>query len=141
MDDAAYRRASALGDALVERGPVAVSARYDVGAGQIVVRLRSGLELRVDPSDVAGLGEASDEDLSAVAVEPPGLEIRWERLDASLFLPYLVEEKLGDGRWAGLIHARPDGRLASPIRATSLWRRGGRGRRSRKGRSAGALAS
>jgi hypothetical protein len=141
MDEQDYRRASALGDALVERGPAAVSAHYDTGARQIVVRLRSGLELRLGPEDVAGLECASDEDLSAVVLDPSGLQLRWERLDASLFLPYLVEERLGDGRWVGLIHGRPDGRFASLIGRTALRRGGRRGRWSRKRRSAGALAS
>src|SRR5215213_1032004 len=99
MDDAEYRRATAVGEALVEHGPLAESARYDAGSRQIAVRLRSGLELRVVPEDVAGLERASDEELASVAVEPSGLQLRWEGLDASLFLPYLVEMKLGDGRW------------------------------------------
>src|SRR5688500_18828031 len=104
MDDAEYRHATAVGEALVEHGPLAVSARYDAGSRQIVIRLRSGLELRIVPEDVASLEGASDEELASVTVELPGFQLRWEGLDASLFLPYLVEEKLGDSRWVGLIH-------------------------------------
>jgi hypothetical protein len=138
MDDAEYRRATAVGEALVEHGPLAESARYDAGSRQIAVRLRSGLELRVVPEDVAGLEGASDEELASVAVEPSGLQLRWEGLDASLFLPYLVEEKLGDGRWVGLIHGHVGGRLPSPIRGTAVWRVGRLGRRSRRKGSARA---
>ena len=138
MDDAAYRRATAVGEALVEHGPLAASAGYDAGSRQVVIRLRSGLELRVAPESVEGLQGASDEDLAAVEVEPPGLQLCWGRLDASLFLPYLVEEKLGDGRWVGPIHGPAGGRLSGPVAA----RRGGWSRRrSWKNRFARAEAS
>lgn len=140
MDDTEHRRATILGKSLVERGPVAESARYDAGARQIVVRLRSGLELRVAPEDVEGLRGASDEGLASVAVEPPGLQLRWEGLDVSLFLPYLVEEKLGDDRWVRLIHGQSGGRFASSFRDAALWRSGRLGR-LRKKRPARAVAS
>ena len=76
MDDAGFRRATAVGEALVGRGPLAVSARYDAASRQIVIQLRSGLELRIAPEDVAGLEAASGEDLASVTVEPPGLQLR-----------------------------------------------------------------
>jgi hypothetical protein len=104
MEDAEYRQAQAVGDALVDHGPVAVSARYDQQTRQVAILLRSGLELRVSPSDVEGLEGASDEQLVSVEVEPPGLMLRWDRRDAELFLPYLLDEKLGDDRWVRLIH-------------------------------------
>ena len=104
MDNASFRRAKAVGDALVERGPVAVSACYDTQSRQVAILLRSGLELRVSPRDVEGLEEASDDELASVQIEPPGLTLRWDGLDAELFLPYLLDEKLGDDRWVQLIH-------------------------------------
>ncbi len=116
MDEAQYMRAVAVGEALVERGPVAVSARYDSETHQIAIRLRSGLELRIAPEDVNGLEHASKEELTTVEIEPPGLTLRWEGLDTELFLPYLLDEKLGDDRWVRLIHR------AGPLRR--LWRAG-----------------
>lgn len=116
MDEAQYRRAVAVGDALIKRGPVAVSVHYDPDSRQIAILLRSGLELRVALGDVDGLEGASDEQLAAVEIEPPGLTLRWDSLDAELFLPYLVDEKLGDGRWVWLIHG--------PIVFRWLWRAG-----------------
>ncbi|HEX6015852.1 MAG TPA: hypothetical protein VFY87_29445, partial [Geminicoccaceae bacterium] len=64
MDDAEYSRATAIGEALVGHGPVAVSARYEAPSRQIVIRLRSGLELRISPKDIPGLEGASDEELA-----------------------------------------------------------------------------
>ena len=124
-DEHDFRRATELGQLLVAKGPVAVGASYDAPARRIAIRLASGLELRVVPEDVEGLENASDAQLAAVEVEPPGLTLRWEALDASLFLPYLVADKLGEDVFVRLIlgerrnqrrAARRLGRLGGRIR-------------------------
>jgi hypothetical protein len=81
------------------RHPVALSARFDAERRQIVIQLSGGVELAFDPSRAEGLEHASDSELSSIQISPSGQGLHWPKLDADLFLPALLEGKLGSPRW------------------------------------------
>ena len=79
--------------------PRALSAKYDRRSRRIVIQLSSNMGLFFSPRDAQGLQDASAEDLSEIEISPSGYGIHFPRLDADLYLPGIMEGKLGSERW------------------------------------------
>ncbi len=110
ITDENMRRAETEMNKLVQVGPVAVGARYDRGRGRIVVRLSTGLELAFAPRDAQGLERATAADLDTIEISPTGLGLHFPKLDADLYIPALLEGRLGSELWTA---ARRKGRAAA----------------------------
>jgi Protein of unknown function (DUF2442) len=124
-----FEAAVARGEALM-RSPRAERAHFDAGRNRIIVRLTTGVEIGLNPSDIEGLQGASPAELKKVAVEASGLGIRFPTLDADLYVPALLEGILGSKNWMArrLRPAKPGRSQAN----TGASRKNGKGSRSRK---------
>jgi hypothetical protein len=93
-----FEAAGARGESLM-RGPRAESVHYDAGRDMIVVRLVSGAEVEFSPRNAQGWTEATPEELAGVEVDALGLAVRVDVIDADLYVPALVEGRLGSDHW------------------------------------------
>jgi len=122
-------RARALGADILERGPVAVAARYR--AGMIFVELNSGVEVRFPVGLAQGLENASPKDLAEIRIEARGLGLHWPRLDADLHVPSLLRGVLGTKKWMVEI-GKLGGSVTSAAKAKAAAKNGKLGGRPRK---------
>lgn len=122
-------RARALGADILERGPVAVAARYR--AGMIFIELSSGVEIRFPVRLAQGLENASPKDLTEIQIEARGLGLHWPRLDADLHVPSLLQGVLGTKKWMAEI-GKLGGRVTSAAKAKAAAKNGKLGGRPRK---------
>ena len=81
------------------REPRASSARYDAASGRVVIELTNGCTFMFPAELAQGLRGASPELLAEVEVEPFGLALHWEQLDADLTVAGLLTGTFGTKRW------------------------------------------
>src|SRR5260370_34484802 len=79
--------------------PHAVSARYDRASGKVVVELSSKLTLSFSPQDAQGLENARPAQLEEIELSPSGVGVHFPRLDADLYIPWLLEGVIGSEKW------------------------------------------
>lgn len=126
-----FEAAKANGEARMQ-GPRAESAHYDAGRNRVIIRLTTGIEIGLAPSDVEGLHNASSDDLKAIVVEAFGLGIHFPRIDADLYVPALLEGILGSKRWMAAQLGAAGGRTRTAAKAAASRENGKRGGRPRK---------
>jgi hypothetical protein len=79
--------------------PRAESAYYDSDSGRVVIHLKRG-EIFSFPAELAqGLAGATPEDLAEVVLTPSGSGLHWEKLDADLSIPALLQGIYGNSTW------------------------------------------
>lgn len=122
---AAGRRRSRR-DARIE--PRAVGATYDAASGRVLVELKNGCSFAFPPALVAGLENATPQDLAAVEVWDDGEALAWDHLDAHVSFPGLVLHALNAKDWA----AKYLGSRTSPSKAAAARENGKKGGRPRK---------
>lgn len=128
-----YRRATRRGREMLERTPVAVEAHYDRKRDCIVVRLSSNLEVSFSPRDAQGLEHATAAELAQVEILPPGLGLHWEKLDADLWIPGILEGIMGSRKWMAARLGQAGGRATTPAKKAASranGRLGGRPKRA-----------
>ena len=79
--------------------PRAVAARYDRRRHKVVVDLANGCVFAFPPDLAEGLGDASEEELSAVELLGLGSGLRWDKLDVDLHIPSLLAGVFGTRAW------------------------------------------
>lgn len=126
-----YAEATARGAAL-RQGPTAVSARYDEGLGEVVVRFSTGIGLLIAPSKTQGLVGADAAALSDIEITASGLGLHWPRLDADLYLPALLVGVTGSEAWMAARLGEKGGRVSTPSKAAAARQNGRLGGRPRK---------
>jgi hypothetical protein len=109
----------------VERS--ATAARYDGGRHALVLVLRSGAELAIPIASIAALAKASPEQLSGVALESDGMDLRWDELDVDLLVVGLVRDATGEAA-----AYRNVGRAKTPAKTAAARANGAKGGRPRK---------
>lgn len=85
--------------------PRAKSAYYDPASDRIVVQLQFGATFSFPAKLGQGLAAASPEDLAEVEVTPSGIGLHWEKLDADLSVPALLQGIYGNPAWMAQIAA------------------------------------
>jgi hypothetical protein len=117
--------------ALRESG-FAVSARYDHELARVVVALSTGIEIAFPPRLAEGLADATQNDLVEIEISPAGLGLHWPKLDADVYLPGLLQGRLGSKRWLAAELGAAGGRARSPAKAEAARENGRKGGRPRK---------
>lgn len=85
--------------------PAAESAFYDRNSGRIVIQLRYGATFSFPAALGQGLAGASPDALADITVTPSGTGLHWEKLDADLSVPALLNGIYGNAAWmAEIIH-------------------------------------
>ncbi|HEY9896387.1 MAG TPA: DUF2442 domain-containing protein [Candidatus Sericytochromatia bacterium] len=83
--------------------PTAENAFYDRTSGRVVIQLRYGATFSFPATLGQGLAGASPDDLAAVEVSPSGTGLHWEKLDADLSVPALLNGIYGNATWMATI--------------------------------------
>src|SRR5260370_20495108 len=115
-------------------GLVAKAVHYDAPRHRIVVDLANGVTFQFPPALLPELRRANAETLADVAVDPMGVGIRWERLDADYELTSVIRTLVGSA-WAMRQLAAVGGSVRSARKARSSRANGAKGGRPR-GRAA-----
>ena len=127
-----YRRAIQRGRELLASTPVAVEAHYDRKRDRIVVRLSSNIEISFSPRDAQGLEHGTAAELAEIEILPPGLGLHWEKLDADLWVPGILEGIMGSRKWMAARLGRVGGAATTPAKKAASRANGRLGGRPRK---------
>lgn len=115
-----------------QRGPVAVTARYDCRLKRVFVTLQSGLALAFRPADVEGLEHASIEQLGEIEISPSGLGLHFPAVDADVYIPGLVAGAFGSCAWMAAKIGTTGGQVRTPAKIAASRANGAKGGRPRK---------
>jgi hypothetical protein len=111
--------------------PRAKSARYDRARGLVIVELQNGSYFGFPAQLGQGLRGASPDELAEVEVSPSGEALHWERLNADLRVPALLQGMFGTRAWMREL-GRIGGRARSEAKARAARLNGAKGGRPRK---------
>ena len=112
-----------------------VDAHYDRGSDAVWLVFRGGGSMTIPRRFIPGLEGRSVSVLESVSVSPAGDALRWDSLDADVFLPGLVEQAFGQRLFAAAA-GRLGGRRRSKAKTAAARRNGAKGGRPRKGTTA-----
>ncbi len=124
--------ANARMQAAVERGPVAVAARYDKRLKFVLVALANGLTVAFRPADAQGLESATPDDMAGIEISPSGLGLHFPAIDADVWLPGLLAGVFGSKSWAAARMGAAGGKVRSPAKTAACRANGAKGGRPRK---------
>ena len=108
--------------------PKSLSWRECRRRGRVVVDLANGCVFAFPPGLAEGLGEASEDPLSAIEVLGLGSGLRWEKLGVDLHVPSLLVGVFGIRSWL----ARQGGAAKSAAKTIAARANGAKGGRPRK---------
>ncbi len=113
--------------------PRARRAYYDRERKLVVVELTNGAVFAFPPRLAQGLRGASADALAEVDVSPSGEALHWERLDADLRVPALLQGMFGTRTWMRQL-GQAGGRVRSEAKARAARANGAKGGRPRSAR-------
>ena len=119
-------------DALRASTPFATAAYYDRRTKNIVVKLSNGLGIFFSPDNAQGLEGATAAQLSDVELTPSGLGLHFEKLDADLWIPALLEGSFGSRKWMAARLGAEGGKARSLAKRKAARANGALGGRPRK---------
>jgi Protein of unknown function (DUF2442) len=109
--------------------PRATHAAYDAATGAVVIRMRTGVEVRVPAAAIRELDGATPEHLAGVSLTPRGDAVCWRELDVDIYVPGLLSQVLGLDEWFRRERAAEAGRARTEAKAASSRENGRRGGR------------
>ena len=130
-----FKEASEHMDALRASTPFATEARYDRKSKSVIIKLSNGLGIFFSPEDAQGLEGATAVQLSDVELTPSGLGLHFEKLDADLWIPALLEGSFGSRKWMAARLGAEGGKARSLAKRTAARANGALGGRPRKSAS------
>lgn len=99
ITDEEFEAATDRGERMKASWPAAIAIRYDSAACQIVISLSSGIEVSFAPGDAEGFENAGPNDLGTAEISPSGFGIHFPKIDADIFLPNLLQGRMGSEGW------------------------------------------
>jgi Protein of unknown function (DUF2442) len=127
-----FKEANERMAALRASTPFATEARYDRKSKSVIIKLSNGLGIFFSPEDAQGLEGATAAQLSDVELTPSGLGLHWEKLDADLWIPALLEGVFGSRKWMAARLGAQGGRARSQAKRAAARANGALGGRPRK---------
>lgn len=115
--------------------PRAVAATYLAERHRVLIEMDNGLEVTFAPQRYQELAEATPEQLGEVEVSGRGSAIHFPRLDASIYIPGLLQGLTGTRQWMAQELGRQGGRARSEVKAAASAANGKLGGRPRKAAS------
>jgi len=119
--------------------PRAVGVAFLPERHRVWIELNNGLEVTFDPERYQELVGAEPEQLAEVEVSGRGSAIYFPRLDASIYVPGLMQGLTGTKRWMAQQLGREGGKAKSAAKAASSAANGRLGGRPRKSIDPNAL--
>ncbi|HEX6860842.1 MAG TPA: DUF2442 domain-containing protein [Caulobacteraceae bacterium] len=126
------RRAEAVARERQAHFPRVTGVHYSPELDRLVVDLSSGLGLLVNYREAQGLESATPEDLREVEVSPSGFGLHFPRLDADVYVPALIEGRLGSAAYMAAKLGAEGGRARSTEKTNAARQNGRLGGRPRK---------
>ncbi len=99
ISDAEYEAATRRGELMKATWPAAIAVRYDAVARRVVISLSSGIDVSFPPCNAQGLENAGPDDLATAKISPSGFGIHFPRVDADIYIPNLLQGRMGSERW------------------------------------------
>lgn len=112
--------------------PRAIGVAFLPERNRVWIEMTSGLEVTFDPTRHQELVGATPEQLSEVEISGRGSAIYFPRLDASIYIPGLLQGLTGTKRWMAQQLGREGGKAKSAAKAASSAANGRLGGRPRK---------
>lgn len=112
--------------------PFATAAHYDRKSKSVIIKLSNGLGIFFSPEDAQGLEGATAAQLSDVELSPSGLGLHFEKLDADIWIPSLLEGVFGSRKWMAARLGAEGGKSRSAPKRTAARANGALGGRPRK---------
>lgn len=126
------KRAEAAARTRQDSFPRVTAAYYSAELDRLVVQLSTGLGLLVDHRDLQGLESATPDDLRQVEISPSGFGLHFPAVDADVYVPGLIEGRLGSAAYMAAKLGSSGGRTRSAEKARAARENGRRGGRPRK---------
>ena len=127
-----FKEANERMAALRASTPFATEARYDRKSKSVIVKLSNGLGIFFSPEDAQGLEGATAAQLSDVELTPSGLGLHFEKLDADIWIPALLEGVFGSRKWMAARLGAAGSSSRSKPKATATRANGSLGGRPQK---------
>lgn len=112
--------------------PRAVGVAYLPERHRVWIEMNNGLEVTFDPARLQELVGAKPEQLADVEISGRGSAIYFPQLDASIYIPGLLQGLTGTKRWMAQQLGREGGKARSAVKAASSASNGKLGGRPRK---------
>ena len=112
--------------------PFATAAHYDRKSKSVIIKLSNGLGIFFSPEDAQGLEGATAAQLSDVELSPSGLGLHFEKLDADIWIPSLLEGVFGSRKWMAARLGAEGGKSRSAPKRNAARANGALGGRPRK---------
>ncbi len=112
-----FAEATKRGRERLKLEPRARRAYYDREHNRIVVEMDSGCTFMFPTELAQGLQGASEEDLAAVKVMPPGFDLHWDALDVQFTVAGLMAGVFGTHKWMAELERKVGGANSKAKRA------------------------
>lgn len=112
--------------------PRVLAVRYSRELDRLVIDLSTGIGLLIDFRDVEGLEDARPDDLKHVEISPSGFGLHFPSLDADVYVPSLLEGRMGSAAYMAAKLGAAGGRARSSEKARAARQNGRLGGRPRK---------
>ena len=126
-----FEAARSRGNARSAEPSAVVDARYDLDLDAVWLLFRGGGVMTIPRRFIPALEDQPASALEPVSISPAGDALRWETIDADVYVPGLVERAFGHRLFAAA-SGRRGGRRRSKAKAAAARRNGAKGGRPRK---------
>jgi hypothetical protein len=132
ITDEAIEAANRRGRELQARNPKVSSVKFDRKTGRIVIHFLSNLDVMFDPQEVQGLEHAKPSQLADIEVSPSGLGLHFQKIDADVYIPALLQGVMGSRKWMASRLGSEGGKSRSAEKKLAARANGKLGGRPRK---------